>query len=118
LDLFGNNGRDVRGSDLAQSGKATAFVVEHLRLHPHDRDWLFRILNAPREQTPREAIDEAIERFERRGALGAVWDRIDEIRAALEASPSLRREPALRDLVDHFVTTALQPVEHTRPGVS
>ena len=114
LDLYGDNGRDLPGSDLAQSGKASAFVVEHLRLHPHDRDWLYGILTASREETPRASIDDVIARFADGGALEAVWRRIDEIRDALEASTILRAEPAIRELLRHFVGVALRPVEHTR----
>ncbi len=117
LDLFGDNGRDMPGSDLAQSGKASAFVVEHLRLHPRDVDWLMRILTTPREGTSREQIDEVIARFANGGALEAVWQRIDGIRRELAKSHVISHEPALAILVQEFVDAALRPVEHTRPGV-
>lgn len=116
LDLYGDNGRDRPGSDLAQSGKATAFVVEHLRLHPEDAGWLLPILTAPREQTSAADIDEAIRRFAQGGALAAVWQRIDDIHGALVGSPALARERALALLVQQFVDAALAPVAHTRPA--
>jgi geranylgeranyl diphosphate synthase type I len=116
LDLYGDNGRDRPGSDLAQAGKATAFVVEHLRLHPGDAEWLLGIVTAPREATAQADIDEAIRRFARDGALAAVWRRIDAMQAALRASPVLARQPTVALLVRHFVDTALAPVLHTRPG--
>lgn len=118
LDLFGNNGRDMPGSDLAQSGKASAFVVEHLRLHPGDVDWLMHILKAPRNATPREQIDQAIARFLDGGALAAVWQRIDDMRRELAESYPIAREPALAAIVQEFVAAALHPVEHTRPAAS
>lgn len=114
LDLFGDNGRDARGSDLAAVGKATAFVVEHLRLHPGDRDWLLSVLNAPRAETTPAAIDLAIERFARGGALAAVWARVDALLAGLRGSAALAREPALRALAGRFADEALRPVAHTR----
>ena len=116
LDLFGDNGREMRGSDLAQSGKATAIVVEHLRLHPGDHEWLLRILTAPREETPPEAIADAIERFAAGGALAAGWAHLDALLDALERSPDLAREPALRALAVRLATEALKPILHTRPG--
>lgn len=116
LDLFGDNGREMRGTDLAQAGKPTALVVDHLRLHPEDREWLLGILSAPRERTPREAIDQAIERFRRGGALAAVWGRIDAIRRDLRASEALRREPELHALVERVVPEVLRSIEHTRPA--
>jgi geranylgeranyl pyrophosphate synthase len=116
LDLFGENGRDRPGSDLALSGKATAFVVEHLRLHPEDTAWLLSILTAPREQTSNADIDEAIRRFAADGALAAVWQRIDDIRAALVGAPVLVSERPLLLLMQQFVDAALAPVAHTRPA--
>ncbi len=116
LDLYGDNGREMKGSDLAQSGKATAFVVEHLRLHPDDRAWLLGILTAPRAETARDAIEDVIARFAADGALAAVWQRIDDLLMGIERSPVLAQEPALRALVDRFVAEALRPVAHTRPN--
>ena len=118
LDLYGNNGRDARGSDVAQSGKATAFVVEHLRLYPQDHAWLLGILEAPRERTSSDAIQDVISRFTTGGALRAVWERMDEIRKSIENSSVLRDEPRLAVIVHDFIATALRPVEHTRLLVS
>jgi len=114
LDLYGDNGRESRGSDLAQSGKATALVVEHLRLHPGDRDWLLGILTSPREATSPAEIARVIERFVDGGARAAVWQRIDELLAGVAASRVLAREPTLRALADTFAAEALRPVLHTR----
>lgn len=116
LDLYGDNGRDWPGSDLAQSGKASAFVVEHLRLHPHDAPWLLRILTAPRAETSDSDVAEVIRRFAADGALAAVWQRIDDLREALDSSTVLVRERPLAALVQKFAERALGPVTHTRPG--
>jgi geranylgeranyl diphosphate synthase type I len=113
LDLFGQNGRDMPGSDLAQCGKASAFVVEQLRLHPDSAPWLMAIVMAPREETSRAAIDEVIARFAADGALAAVWQRMDDI--ADQLGRTLAGEPQLRALVDGVVATALRPIAHTRP---
>jgi geranylgeranyl pyrophosphate synthase len=113
LDLFGQNGRDMPGSDLAQCGKASAFVVEQLRLHPASAAWLMEIVMTPREETSRASIDEVIARFAQDGALAAVWQRMDDIQQQLERA--LAGEPSLRALVDGFVAVALRPILHTRP---
>ncbi len=115
LDLYGENGREMRGSDLAQSGKVTAIVVEHLRLHPEEREWLLEVLRAPRDNTPPAEIERAIERFVSGGAVAAVWRRIDALVAALEQSRALAREPALFALAETFAAEALRLVAHTRP---
>jgi geranylgeranyl diphosphate synthase type I len=114
LDLYGNNGRDVPGSDLAQPGKASALVVEHLRLHPDERAGLLAVLAASRHQTQPDAIARVIADFSQRGALLAVWQRIDAIRQALDDSAELRQEPALHALLQTFVDKVLQPILHTR----
>ncbi len=115
LDLYGKNGRDQSGSDIAQPGKATAFVVEHLHLHPKESNWLLPILLAPRAETTRAQIDAVITRFAEGGALDAIWRRIEAIQSALESSPVLARDPVLGSLATRFVREALLPVAHTRP---
>jgi len=117
VDLYGDNGRDRPGSDLAQLGKATALVVEHLRLHPEDRAWLLAILTAPRADTAPETIDAAIARFAEQGALAAVWQRIDDLLGGLDRAGVLAGEPGLGALIDGFVVEALRPVAHTRPRI-
>lgn len=62
-----------------------------------------------------QAIKEVLARFASGGALHAVWERIEDIRGALENSASLRREPALAALVHAFIAAALRPVAPTRP---
>ena len=118
LDLFGDNGRDMPGSDLAQAGKASAFVVEQLRLDPSSARWLMDVVMAPREATTRAAIEEVIARFAHDGALAAVWQRMDAIGAHLRDAPALARVPGLRALIDGFVAVALRPIAHTRPRAS
>ena len=118
LDLYGNNGRDQSGSDIAQSGKATAFVVEHLRLYPEEHDWLLPILLAPRAETTQAQIDAVIARFATGGALEAVWRRIETIQHAVEnVLPHLARDLVLGDIARNFINDALLPVAHTRPEI-
>lgn len=114
LDLYGDNGRDNRGSDLAQPGKASALVVEHLRLHPGDLPWLRGLIAASRSQTARADIERAIACFAEGGALEAVWKRIDDIQTNLDTSPELQNEKALCTLLQTFTAYALRPIAHTR----
>lgn len=116
VDLYGDNGREMRGSDLAQASKTSALVVEHLRLHPGERASLLDVLGLPRGETSREAIEQVIARFQSGGALAAVWQRIDAVQRELRASGTLRREPVLHELIERLVTEVLRTVEHTRKG--
>lgn len=115
-DLYADAGRDAPGSDIAQPGKATALVVEHLRLYPADRDWLLRILTSPRAATARADVEEVIRRFADGGALGAAWGRLDAIHRDLLGARVLAREPSLHALVHRLAGDVIASIAHTRPG--
>ena len=114
LDLYGDKGRDVIGSDLYE-GKVSALVSEHLRLHPNDRSWLLSVLRAPRTDTRPEDVDTAIARFRDGGALAAVWGRMAAIEQEVEAWPALRRERRLHSVAMALVAKAIAPIAHTAP---
>ena len=109
LDLYGDKGRDRRGSDL-RDGKVSALVVEHLARRPVDAAWLIPLLEAPRCDTPQGAVDEAIARFQRSGALRACLDDIDMITQDLLDSPVLRKHTWLSEMAAEFITLALHPL--------
>ena len=109
LDLFGDKGREARGSDIKE-GKISALVVEHLRLHPTERSWLLAILDASREHTSNEDVQDVIRRFESGGALDAVLRRIALLATRAHNSPALRKHPALRALVLDVIGLVLSPI--------
>ena len=109
LDLYGDKGRNERGSDLRE-GKISALVVEHLRLHPADAPWLLGLLEMPRNATSDREVEKAISRFRVGGALPAVLARIRCEVEALRSALALRREPALRVLALEFVNEVLRPI--------
>ena len=74
-DLLTTKGRGERGCDLRE-GKVSALVVAHAELHPEDQEWLIDLLKTPRQETPLERIDDAIDRFKNRGAFKRVQDEI------------------------------------------
>ena len=107
LDLYGNKGRDVVGSDIKE-GKISALVVEHLRLHPDERDWMMGILKRPREQTSDDDIAALIHRFDRGGAKEAVLNRITTLCTLAHHEV----EASLRPLVIELVGLVLAPIQH------
>lgn len=114
LDLYGDKGRDVIGSDLYE-GKVSALVVEHLRLHPHDRGELMALLRTPRDETPATAVAWWIRRFRESGALDAVWDRLADLEDEVENAPALRYQRRLRAVAQALVARAISPIAHTAP---
>lgn len=111
LDLYGEKGRGAPGSDLRE-GKTSALVVEHLALHPHDGPWLRGLLALPRELTPQDEVERAMERFRTGGALARVLARINAQAWEVMSAPALRGEPALRELAWELVCVALNPIGH------
>lgn len=114
LDLFGDKGRDIVGSDIAE-GKVSALVVEHLRLHPADHTWLVEILSRPREETLRDDIERVCARFRDGGALEAVWGRLAAIEDRIVHSARLAEYPRLHALTVELVALAMAPIAHTAP---
>jgi len=116
LDLYGDKGRAIVGSDLAE-GKVSALVVEHLRLHPRDEAELVALLSASRADTPSEAIAETIQRFRDHGALDGVWDRLRDIEDGVVHSEVLGAYPRLQAVAVELVAQAISPIAHTAPGL-
>jgi geranylgeranyl diphosphate synthase, type I len=117
LDLYGDKGRAVAGSDLRE-GRVTALVIEHLARVPTDRDWLLALLAAPRDATPDAQVGEAIERFRTHGALAAVLARIGDEAVAVATSPALAGEPGARRLAVELVRVVLAPIAHLFNGTA
>lgn len=117
LDLYGEKGRGLPGSDLRE-GKVSALVVEHLELHPQDGPWLRGLLALPRDETPRDQVEHAMNRFRDGGALERVLARINGEASGAISAPALADEPALRAVAWELVCVALDPISHLiRPDV-
>ncbi|MFK7926788.1 MAG: hypothetical protein AB8H79_01255, partial [Myxococcota bacterium] len=113
-DLYGDKGRDVVGSDLYE-GKVSALVSEHLRLYPHDRNWLLNLLRVPRSDTPLADVELGIQKFRDGGALAAVWDRMAAIEQTVDAWPALQNERRMHAVAMSLVAKAIAPIAHTAP---
>ncbi len=111
LDLYGEKGRAERGADLKE-GKVSSLVVHHLLHHPGDREWLFDLLSAPREETAEDAVHDAIERFRTGGALGSVLKEMRAIADAVTGDATLAGMPDLQAMATLFVELVVQPIAH------
>ena len=99
----------------ALEGKVSALVVEHLRHHPEDADWLLDILTRSREETQPEEIQHVIDVFRSSGTLDSVWERMYAIEEAIVSSPRLSNHPRLHALAVELVAMAVAPIAHTAP---
>lgn len=113
LDLYGDKGRGRAGDDLRE-GKTSALVVEHLALHPSDAAWLHPLLALPRDATPEDGVERAMERFREGGALHAVLHRIEAEARDVAGCVALAHEPALREIAEELMQVALAPIAHVR----
>ena len=117
LDLYGDKGRDVPGSDIRE-GKVSALVVEHLRLHPEERAWLVGLLTTPRDETAEHDVVEAIRRFADGGALQSVWDRMAQIEDMVIDADVLTEQSRLQACATELIAMALMPIRHVSPELS
>lgn len=115
LDLWGDKGRDPRGSDLRE-GRVTAVVVEHLARRPLDREWLLALLETPREATTDLQVAHAMERFAESGVLDGVWSWVSDVEDAVVRSAALARHPRLHAVAVELVAMAVAPIAHTLPA--
>ena len=110
LDLYGDKGRGLRGSDIAE-GKRSVLVVHGLAVAAgEDRVRLVRVLDLPRDQTTPAHIDEVIALLERLGSLEHALDEIARRRALAAAAPGLEGSAALVELVESLGDLFLAPI--------
>jgi len=107
LDLWGDKGRGVVGSDLYE-GKISALVAYHLGRRPEDGPWLTTLLRKSRALTTAQDVAEAKERFEQSGALTDVLARIQTLAAQAQAQVDERLKTLMQDLI----TQVMAPIAH------
>jgi geranylgeranyl diphosphate synthase, type I len=114
LDLYGDKGRDQRGSDVAE-GKISMLVVHALAHAPEaDAAWLREVLRRERDAVSADDVTRAIALFESSGAVRAAFAEIDRRVATSLEQPALREHPALLALVRGMADVFLAPVAAVR----
>ncbi|MBW2457396.1 MAG: hydroxymethylglutaryl-CoA reductase, degradative [Deltaproteobacteria bacterium] len=110
LDLYGDKGRELRGSDIAE-GKRSALVVHALE-HAGEDDarWLLGVLDKERTKTSREEIAEAARLLETTGSLRFALDEIRERRERAAQVPAVMAHEALQSLVVAMSDLFLKPI--------
>ena len=110
LDLYGDKGRGLLGSDIYE-GKVSCLVVEHLSRRPGERDDVMRILRLPRAATAGADVTRLIASFRQSGALGAVLARMRDLARDLDREATAG-STALASLAAALVETVLAPIAH------
>ncbi len=111
LDIYGDKGRDMRGSDLAE-GKRSALVVHALEnASPEDRDRLLSIVNRDRAETTPDHVLDVIALFERTHSLSYTLEEMQRRRHAALDIEALGPHPRLLELIEGFCELFLAPIQ-------
>ncbi len=110
LDIYGDKGRELRGSDIAE-GKRSALVVHALE-HASEDDarWLLGVLDKERTKTSRDEIAEAARLLETTGSLRFALDEIEARRERAAQVPAVMANETLHGLVVAMSDLFLKPI--------
>jgi hydroxymethylglutaryl-CoA reductase len=110
LDLYGDKGREERGSDIAE-GKRSALVVYALGNLPHnERAWLTQVLDKDRSETTREDVTRALGLLDQSGSLRYALDEMRRRKAAALEVPAVARHERLHALIAGMCDLFLKPI--------
>jgi len=117
LDIYGEKGRDQRGSDIAE-GKRSFLVVHALTHAPATQAaWLRGVLDAPRESTLDSDIEKARALFDEVGALDAALSEIKRRARLAFGELAAQGQKQLASLVGDMARLFCAPIEHLAPGL-
>jgi geranylgeranyl diphosphate synthase, type I len=112
LDLWGEKGRSLRGSDIAEGKRSFLVVYALSHAAPAEADWLRGVLDRPRALTTAADVGAAIALLERTGARDAALGELRRRAAFAAEVPAVAGHPALYALVRGLATVFCAPVGH------
>jgi hydroxymethylglutaryl-CoA reductase len=116
LDLYGDKGRESRGSDIAE-GKRSALVVHAFAVLPAPQsERLRQILDLDRSATRAEHIEEALQLLEHAKALDFALAEIRRRKQLAMGVSALGDHPELQALVAGMCELFLKPIEPLLEG--
>jgi geranylgeranyl diphosphate synthase type I len=115
LDLYGDKGRGMRGSDIRE-GKRSIMAVHalHTATGP-DAERLAEILDKDRDTTTADEVEEALNIFGRTGSLAYALAEVAQRRQRALAVPALDDHPHLLSVIEAICELFLEPI---RPVLS
>lgn len=112
LDLYGDKGRGMVGSDIAE-GKRSILVAYGLKnASDKEKARLYQIIDAPREQTDAKMIQEAIALLSNLGALDAALNEIKAREKQALANDAYEKRPALGEMISGLSALFTKPIRH------
>ena len=110
LDLYGDKGRDQRGSDIAE-GKRSILAVHALEnAPPDDARWLREVLDEDRADTSPADVERAEALFGRLGSLPYAVREMHARRQAAVAAIEALEQPGLAAMTQGLSETVLEPI--------
>ncbi|MBN1962127.1 MAG: polyprenyl synthetase family protein [Deltaproteobacteria bacterium] len=111
LDLYGNKGRDLVGSDLYE-GKVSCLVVAHLLENSEEQAELLTLLRTERQVTKLDDVTYFIKRFREGGALKIVLKRIETLQSTIKQHPAWQHDNRLTPLAEELMQLMMEPIAH------
>jgi geranylgeranyl pyrophosphate synthase len=118
LDLYGDKGRESRGSDIAEGKRSALVVYAFDALDEADAERLRSILDRERGVTRPEHIAEALELLDRAAALDFALQQMRLRKQQAIGVPALANHPELQALVAGMCELFLKPIEPLLEGGS
>jgi len=111
LDLYGDKGRETRGSDIKE-GKHSILVVHALEHASEEQaNWLRQVLVQDREQTSAEAVSQVIELFQQIGSLDFALGEIVQRRQRARQVMKLLNHHQLGSVITAMCDLFLEPIQ-------
>ena len=109
LDLYGEKGRGMRGSDIYE-GKPSILVLHYLEKHPEESDFIWGVLSKARMDTTEEEVELLVDLFRTSGALDASLKEIEDLRRTLINQSQLEHFPEISRLLRSVIDLILKPI--------
>jgi len=111
LDLYGDKGREARGSDIAE-GKRSALVVHAFsKLDEAEAHFLSAVLDKDRNETSYQEIEAVLALLEASGSLRFALDEMADRKKRALAVPTVAAHEQLHALVAGMCDLFLKPIE-------
>jgi geranylgeranyl pyrophosphate synthase len=117
LDLYGEKGRGLRGSDLRE-GKRSILLIHALEQTAMTQDTrLSLLLQRAKDNENTVAVDEAAELLKELGSLKFALEQIEQRQALALAVAELSQHPHLQSLIKAMCELFLEPIVHLYSSV-